>query len=94
MFTILDCYKKATTQAQANPPRQIIAVGTQWNKHITPLIKEFMNDPYIVITVIEEAAIFGNVQQVKLWERSLFEYVAADGLLEAGGAAVLPPIVS
>lgn len=69
MFTILDCYKKATAQAQANPPRQIIAVGTQWNKHITPLIKEFMNDPYIVITVIEEAAIFGNVQQVKLWER-------------------------
>ncbi|NWU26466.1 DBP2 helicase, partial [Dyaphorophyia castanea] len=64
VFTILDCYKKATAQAWVNPPRQIIAVGTQWNKHITPLIKEFMNDPYIVITVIEEAAIFGNVQQV------------------------------
>ncbi|NXC61287.1 DBP2 helicase, partial [Aleadryas rufinucha] len=64
VFTILDCYKKATAQAQGNPPRQIIAVGTQWNKRITPLIKELMNDPYIVITVIEEAAIFGNVQQV------------------------------
>ncbi|NXY09597.1 DBP2 helicase, partial [Pteruthius melanotis] len=64
VFTILDCYKKATAQAQGNLPRQIIAVGAQWHKHITPLIKEFMNDPYIVITVIEEAAIFGNVQQV------------------------------
>ncbi|NXR78169.1 DDX17 helicase, partial [Pycnonotus jocosus] len=64
VFTILDCYKKATAQAQGNLPHQIIAVGTQWNKHITPLIKEFMNDPHIVITVIEEAAIFGNVQQV------------------------------
>ncbi|NXE35924.1 DBP2 helicase, partial [Ptilorrhoa leucosticta] len=64
MFTILDCCKKATAQARGNPPCQIIAVGTQWNKHITPLIKELMNDPYIVITVIEEAAIFGNVQQV------------------------------
>ncbi|NWW08483.1 DBP2 helicase, partial [Oreocharis arfaki] len=64
VFTILDCYKKATAQARGNPPHQIIAVGTQWNKHITHLIKEFMNDPYIVITVIEEAAIFGNVQQV------------------------------
>ncbi|NWW60897.1 DBP2 helicase, partial [Ifrita kowaldi] len=64
VFTILDCYKKATAQAWGNPPRQIIAMGTQWKKHITPLIKEFMNDPYIVITVIEEAAIFGNVQQV------------------------------
>ncbi|NXM11340.1 DDX17 helicase, partial [Ploceus nigricollis] len=64
VFTILDCYKKATAQAQGNLPHQIIAVGTQWNKHITPLIKEFMNDPHIVITVIEEAAIFGSVQQV------------------------------
>nr|XP_054496958.1 putative ATP-dependent RNA helicase TDRD12 [Agelaius phoeniceus] len=64
VFTILDCYKKATAQARGNRPHQIIAVGTQWNKHITPLIKEFMNDPHIVITVIEEAAIFGNVQQV------------------------------
>ncbi|NXR27461.1 DDX17 helicase, partial [Cinclus mexicanus] len=64
VFTILDCYKKATAQAQGGLPHQIIAVGTQWNKHITPLIKEFMDDPYIVMTVIEEAAIFGNVQQV------------------------------
>ncbi|NXF71784.1 DBP2 helicase, partial [Sclerurus mexicanus] len=64
VFTILGCYKKATAQAQGNPQHQIIAVGTQWNKHITRLMKEFMNDPYIVITVIEEAAICGNVQQV------------------------------
>ncbi|NWT60839.1 DDX17 helicase, partial [Erythrocercus mccallii] len=64
MFTILNCYKKATAQAQGTVPHQIIAVGTQWNKHFTALIKEFMNDPHIVITVIEEAAIFGNVQQV------------------------------
>ncbi|NXC06008.1 DBP2 helicase, partial [Orthonyx spaldingii] len=64
VFTTLDCYKKATAQAQVNSPHQIIAVGSQWNKHTTRLIKEFMNDPYIVITVIEEAAIFGNVQQV------------------------------
>ncbi|KAM7011168.1 putative ATP-dependent RNA helicase TDRD12 [Passerculus sandwichensis] len=64
VFTLLDCYKKATARPRGNLPHQIIAVGTQWNKHITPLIKEFMNDPLIVITVIEEAAIFGNVQQV------------------------------
>ncbi|NXU34419.1 DBP2 helicase, partial [Drymodes brunneopygia] len=64
VFTILDCYRKATAQAWGNLPHQTIAVGTKWNKHITLLIKEFLNDPYIVITVIEEAAIFGNVQQV------------------------------
>ncbi|XP_050167225.1 putative ATP-dependent RNA helicase TDRD12 [Myiozetetes cayanensis] len=64
VFTILDCYKKATARAWGNPPHQIIAVGTQWNKHIPPLMEEFMNNPYIVITVVEEAAICGNVQQV------------------------------
>ncbi|NXD22964.1 DBP3 helicase, partial [Spelaeornis formosus] len=64
VFSILDCYKKTAVKVQGILPHQIIAVGTQWNKHITPLIKEIMNDPHIVITVIEEAAICGNVQQV------------------------------
>ncbi|NXP28237.1 DDX17 helicase, partial [Scytalopus superciliaris] len=64
VFTILGCYKKATAQARGNPWHQIIAVGTRWNKHITHLMEEFMNDPYVVITVVEEAAICGNVQQV------------------------------
>ncbi|XP_027519710.1 putative ATP-dependent RNA helicase TDRD12 isoform X3 [Corapipo altera] len=64
VFTILDCYKKATARARGGPVHQIIAVGTQWNKHIPALVEEFMNDPYIVITAVEEAAICGNVQQV------------------------------
>ncbi|NXG74275.1 RH20 helicase, partial [Baryphthengus martii] len=65
MFTILDCYKKAViTEKREYSPHQIIAVGTRWNKHMTHLIKEFMNDPYIVITAMEEASIYGNVEQV------------------------------
>ncbi|KAK0680749.1 RH20 helicase, partial [Pygoscelis papua] len=65
VFTILDCYKKAIiTEEWEYSPHQIIAVGTRWNKHIAQLIKEFMNDPYIVITAMEEASIYGNVQQV------------------------------
>ncbi|XP_010583411.1 PREDICTED: putative ATP-dependent RNA helicase TDRD12 [Haliaeetus leucocephalus] len=65
VFTILDCYKKAIiTEEWEYSPHQIIAVGTRWNKHIPRLIKEFMNDPYIVITAMEEASIYGNVQQV------------------------------
>ncbi|KFQ75476.1 Tudor domain-containing protein 12, partial [Phaethon lepturus] len=65
VFTILDCYKKAMiTEEWQYSPHQIIAVGTHWNKHIAHLIKEFMNDPYIVITAMEEASIYGNVQQV------------------------------
>ncbi|NXN93034.1 DBP2 helicase, partial [Rhinopomastus cyanomelas] len=65
VFSILDCYKKAFfPEILEYSPHQIIAVGTHWNKHITHLIKEFMNDPYIVITAMEEASIYGNVHQV------------------------------
>ncbi|XP_026712377.1 putative ATP-dependent RNA helicase TDRD12 isoform X2 [Athene cunicularia] len=62
VFTILDCYKKDISEDYS--VHQIIAVGARWNKHIARLIKEFMNGPYIVITTIEEASIYGNVQQV------------------------------
>ncbi|XP_009949699.1 PREDICTED: putative ATP-dependent RNA helicase TDRD12 [Leptosomus discolor] len=67
VFTILDCYKKAVATEEWNySPHQIVAVGTHWNKHIAHLIKEFMDDPYVVITAMEEASIYGNVQQVVL----------------------------
>ncbi|NXX13328.1 RH20 helicase, partial [Podargus strigoides] len=65
VFTILNYYKKAVSaEEQEYSPQQIIAVGTHWNKHMSRLIKEFMNDPYIVITAMEETSIYGNVQQV------------------------------
>ncbi|NXK48384.1 DBP2 helicase, partial [Chauna torquata] len=65
VFTVLDYYKKTiSTEEWKYLPHQIIAVGTHWNKHIARLIKEFMNDPYVVITAMEEASIYGNVQQV------------------------------
>ncbi|KAG8144055.1 hypothetical protein E2320_001178 [Naja naja] len=43
---------------------QIVAVGNHWDKNVEVLTKEFMNDPYIVITSMGEAAIYGKVQQV------------------------------
>ncbi|OXB67764.1 hypothetical protein ASZ78_010366 [Callipepla squamata] len=65
VFLILEYYKKnLITEVWKYLPRQIIAVGTQWNRHIQSLIKEFMDGPYIVITALEEASIYGNVQQV------------------------------
>ncbi|KAM6253046.1 putative ATP-dependent RNA helicase TDRD12 [Porphyrio hochstetteri] len=65
VFTILECYKKAIcTRDWEYSLHQTIAVGTRWNKHTARLIKEFMNNPYIVITTVEEASIYGNVQQV------------------------------
>ncbi|KAM6223723.1 putative ATP-dependent RNA helicase TDRD12 [Rhynchocyon petersi] len=65
IFAILDNFKKNTEVGEREAvPHQIVAVGVQWNKHIEHLIKEFMYDPYIVITALEEAALYGNVQQV------------------------------
>ncbi|CAM5093465.1 unnamed protein product [Natator depressus] len=65
IFTILEYYKKTiTVEERESAPHQIVAVGNHWNKHIEHLTREFMNDPYIVITAMEEASIYGNVQQV------------------------------
>lgn len=66
MFPILDNFKKIIeVEGRESAPHQIVAVGVHWNRHIEQLIKEFMNDPYIVITAMEEAALYGSVQQVK-----------------------------
>uniref|UniRef100_A0A8D2HHG7 Putative ATP-dependent RNA helicase TDRD12 n=1 Tax=Urocitellus parryii TaxID=9999 RepID=A0A8D2HHG7_UROPR len=65
MFAILDNFKKnVEVEERESAPHQIIAVGIHWSRHIEHLIREFMNDPYIVITAPEEAALYGNVQQV------------------------------
>ncbi|KAG6940620.1 tudor domain containing 12 [Chelydra serpentina] len=65
IFSILEYYKKTiTVEERESAPHQIVAVGSHWSKHIEHLTKEFMNDPYIVITAMEEASIYGNVQQV------------------------------
>lgn len=65
MFAILDNFKKnIDVEERESAPHQIIAAGVRWNKHIEHLIREFLNDPYIVITAMEEAALYGNVQQV------------------------------
>uniref|UniRef100_A0A8C0H6W0 RNA helicase n=1 Tax=Chelonoidis abingdonii TaxID=106734 RepID=A0A8C0H6W0_CHEAB len=65
IFIILEYYKKTITiEERESAPHQIVAVGSHWSKHIEHLTKQFMNDPYIVITAMEEASIYGNVQQV------------------------------
>ncbi|XP_006867448.1 PREDICTED: putative ATP-dependent RNA helicase TDRD12 [Chrysochloris asiatica] len=65
MFAILDDFKKSMeVEERESTPHQIVAVGVHWNKHIEHLAREFMNDPYIVVTAMEEAALYGRVQQV------------------------------
>ncbi|XP_012860656.1 putative ATP-dependent RNA helicase TDRD12 [Echinops telfairi] len=65
MLTILNNFKKIIEEEEMeSAPHQIVAVGVHWNKHIENLIKEFMCDPYLVLTALEEAALYGRVQQV------------------------------
>ncbi|KAG8510029.1 putative ATP-dependent RNA helicase TDRD12, partial [Galemys pyrenaicus] len=65
MFAILDNFKKnIEVEERESAPHQIVAVGTHWNRHIEHLMKEFMNDPCVVITAMEEAALYGSVQQI------------------------------
>ncbi|XP_042293399.1 putative ATP-dependent RNA helicase TDRD12 isoform X2 [Sceloporus undulatus] len=67
VFNILEYYKtNLNVEGKEFVPQQIVAVGSRWIKDIEYLIKEFMNDPYIVITSLEEAAIYGKLQQVVL----------------------------
>jgi ATP-dependent RNA helicase TDRD12 len=66
MFAILDNFKKhVEVEERESAPHQVIAVGAHWSKHIEHLVREFLYDPYIVITAPEEAALYGNVQQVQ-----------------------------
>nr|XP_028596166.1 putative ATP-dependent RNA helicase TDRD12 isoform X1 [Podarcis muralis]XP_028596167.1 putative ATP-dependent RNA helicase TDRD12 isoform X1 [Podarcis muralis]XP_028596168.1 putative ATP-dependent RNA helicase TDRD12 isoform X1 [Podarcis muralis] len=65
IFRILEYYKTAlNVEEKESAPQQIVAIGRHWSKNIEHLTKEFMNDPYVVITSMEEAAIYGKVQQV------------------------------
>ncbi|XP_058385058.1 putative ATP-dependent RNA helicase TDRD12 isoform X2 [Diceros bicornis minor] len=65
MFAILDNFKKNVEVGEReSAPRQIVAVGLHWDRHVGHLVRECMNDPYVVITAMEEAAVYGSVQQV------------------------------
>ncbi|XP_069854651.1 putative ATP-dependent RNA helicase TDRD12 isoform X3 [Dipodomys merriami] len=64
-FAILDNFRKnIEVEERESVPHQVIAVGVHWSRHIEHLVQEFLNDPYIVITAPEEAALYGSVQQV------------------------------
>nr|XP_060644004.1 putative ATP-dependent RNA helicase TDRD12 isoform X1 [Anolis sagrei ordinatus] len=65
VLNILKHYKQSLDdEVKEYVPQQIVAIGSRWTKKMEYLTKEFMNDPYVVITSLEEAAIYGNVQQV------------------------------
>ncbi|XP_036886714.1 putative ATP-dependent RNA helicase TDRD12 [Sturnira hondurensis] len=65
VFAILDNFKKNTeVEERESAPRQVVACGVRWSKHLERVIRQFMAEPYVVVTAMEEAALCGNVQQV------------------------------
>ncbi|KAM7415279.1 hypothetical protein PAMA_019888 [Pampus argenteus] len=67
MVTILQHFQKVTSREEnASCPQQLIAVARRWTSHMEDLIANHMPCPCIVMTVAEEAALYGNVQQIVL----------------------------
>ncbi|XP_069575745.1 putative ATP-dependent RNA helicase TDRD12 [Brachyistius frenatus] len=67
MTTILQHFQKVTSSEQkASCPQQLVAMAKRWTSHMEGLLANHMPYPCVVITVPEEAALYGNVQQVIL----------------------------
>ncbi|KAF4095368.1 putative ATP-dependent RNA helicase TDRD12 isoform X3 [Onychostoma macrolepis] len=64
MSVILKHFQKVVSgEERSSCPRQIIAVGSRWSAGIEALVREHMIYPSIIITVMEEAALYGRVHQ-------------------------------
>ncbi|KAJ8407914.1 hypothetical protein AAFF_G00269580 [Aldrovandia affinis] len=67
MATALQHFQKAAaTEERGSSTKQIIAVGSCWTQEVEGLVKEHMRDPCVIITVMEEAALYGGVHQMVL----------------------------
>ncbi|XP_051739490.1 putative ATP-dependent RNA helicase TDRD12 isoform X1 [Ctenopharyngodon idella] len=64
MSVILKHFQKVVSgEERSSCPRQIVAVGSRWSTGIEALVREHMICPSIIITVMEEAALYGRVHQ-------------------------------
>ncbi|XP_043083443.1 putative ATP-dependent RNA helicase TDRD12 [Puntigrus tetrazona] len=64
MSVILKHFQKVVSgEERSSCPRQIIAVGSRWSAGIEDLVREHMIYPSVIITVMEEAALYGRVHQ-------------------------------
>ncbi|GAA6227719.1 putative ATP-dependent RNA helicase TDRD12 [Lates japonicus] len=67
MVTILQHFRKVTSsEEKASCPKQLVAVAKRWTGHMEGLLTNHMPYPCIVMTVPEEAAVYGDVQQIIL----------------------------
>uniref|UniRef100_A0A8C7X7L4 RNA helicase n=1 Tax=Oryzias sinensis TaxID=183150 RepID=A0A8C7X7L4_9TELE len=66
MTTILQHFHKVTSgEEKALFPQQLVCVAKRWSPHMEAMVAAYMPYPSIVITIPEEAGLYGNVQQVR-----------------------------
>ncbi|CAH2324216.1 ATP-dependent RNA helicase TDRD12 isoform X1 [Pelobates cultripes] len=64
IITILENFKKTVAiENRESTPQQVVATGTHWHKDMDPLL-HWLTDPQVIITKMDQAALYGNVQQV------------------------------
>ncbi|XP_062857583.1 putative ATP-dependent RNA helicase TDRD12 [Trichomycterus rosablanca] len=67
MSVILQHYQKVVCKEERTTcARQIVAVGTKWCQELEGVVRDHMVNPSIIISVTEEAALYGRVQQTVL----------------------------
>ncbi|KAI9547393.1 hypothetical protein NQZ68_016942 [Dissostichus eleginoides] len=67
MATILQQFQKVTSsEERTSCPQQLVAVAKRWTNHFEALLANHMPYPCIVVAIPEEAALYGNVQQIIL----------------------------
>ncbi|KAM9753696.1 putative ATP-dependent RNA helicase TDRD12 [Menidia menidia] len=81
MATIVEHFQKVTSNEE-KVPKQLVAVAKRWTSHMEDLITNHMPSPCIVITVPEEAALYGNVHQATLMTLESNKISALLGVLD------------
>ncbi|MCJ8736009.1 hypothetical protein PDJAM_G00254050 [Pangasius djambal] len=67
MTTILQHYQKVVSRVERTMcVQQLVAVGSHWCRELETVVRNHMINPCIIITVPEEAALYGGVQQTIL----------------------------
>lgn len=70
MAAILQHYQKVVSRDNKTMcAQQLIAVGSNWCQELESVVRNHMVKPCIVISMPEEAAIYGGVQQVSHMSR-------------------------
>uniref|UniRef100_A0A3P8T9Q8 RNA helicase n=1 Tax=Amphiprion percula TaxID=161767 RepID=A0A3P8T9Q8_AMPPE len=66
MVSILQHFRKVTSSEISSCPQQLVAIAKRWTSHMEGLLANHMPYPCIVIAVPQEAAFYGNIQQITL----------------------------